>query len=503
MTAFPEIMARGGFDVVIGNPPYVRMEHLKPIKPYLEKHYKVASERSDLYCYFFELGVNLLRPGGRMGYISSSTFFKTGSGEALRRFLLDETTIETVIDFGDLQVFEGVTTYPAVITVRRATAHDDARIRFLALTDTLPANLAAEFLKRGQTMPQARLCAGSWQLEGDALSALRAKLSLGRKTLKEVYGSPLAGIKTGLNEAFVVDRATRDAIIRADAASSPLFKPFLEGKDLQRWRVESQDLWIIYVPKNNVDINQYPAVRAHLETYRLALEKRATKQAWFELQQAQAAYVPSFESRKAYFPEFALTSQFSLESEPFYCSNKCYFVAGASHADVALLNSKCSWFFFLGLSTAIRNGWREQRGEYVERLPIPAIDAHFHGVLAALGERCRLIAESRRDLIGTFGHEILRDLAPGGLTLKLPGVLQNWPLLDFAAFRAAVKKHFKRDIPQAERNDWEAKLMAGAKRVAELTAEIRAAEREIDQIVYHLFDLTPDEVALIEASVAQ
>ena len=160
-------------------------------------------------------------------------------------------------------------------------------------------------------------------------------------------------------------------------------------------------------------------------------------------------------------------------------------------------------FFFLGLSTAIRNGWREQRGEYVERLPIPAIDDHFRGALSALGERCRLAAESRRDLIGTFGHEILRDLALGGLTLKLPGVLQNWPLLDFAAFRATVKKHFKQDIPQAECNDWEAKVMAGAKRVAELTAEIRAAEREIDQIVYCLFDLTPDEVALIEASVAQ
>ena len=238
-----------------------------------------------------------------------------------------------------------------------------------------------------------------------------------------------------------------------------------------------------------------------METFQPLLESRATKQAWFELQQAQAAYIPCFESCKAYFPEFALTAQFSLESEAFYCSNKCYFVAGASHADVALFNSKCLWFFFLGLSTAIRNGWREQRGEYVERLPIPIISEHCRDELCALGERCRVAAETRRDLMKLVSHEILRDLAPGGLTSKLPGVLQDWPSLDFAAFRAAVKKHFKQDVPQAERNDWEAKLIAGAKRVVELTAEIKAAEHEIDQIVYRLFDLTPDEVALIEASV--
>ena len=147
-------------------------------------------------------------------------------------------------------------------------------------------------------MPQARLGAGSWQLERDALSALRAKLSLGRKTLKEVYGSPLYGIKTGLNEAFVVDSSTRAALIRSDARSADLLKPFLEGKDLQKWRVESNGLWIIYIPKNAVDIDRYPAIRTHLEKYRDALEKRATKQAWFELQQAQAAYVEAMQQPK-------------------------------------------------------------------------------------------------------------------------------------------------------------------------------------------------------------
>ncbi|MFZ0571797.1 MAG: DNA methyltransferase, partial [Rhodomicrobium sp.] len=103
--AFPEVFARGGFDVVIGNPPYVRMEYLKAFKPYLEKAYTVAADRTDLYAYFFEKGVRLLKDGGRLGYISSSTFFRTGSGENLRTFLSDGVGVESVVDFGDLQLF--------------------------------------------------------------------------------------------------------------------------------------------------------------------------------------------------------------------------------------------------------------------------------------------------------------------------------------------------------------------------------------------------------------
>ena len=215
----------------------------------------------------------------------------------------------------------------------------------------------------------------------------------------------------------------------------------------------------------------------------------------------RAAYVPQFESCKAYFPEFALSAQFSLESSPFYCGNKCYFVPAAAHAEIALFNSKTLWFFFLGLSTSIRNGWREQRGDYLERLPIPLITSADRAALEARGRICHTASEERREVIKQFGHEVLRDLASSGSTSKRPGVLQDWAPLDFAGFTAAVKKHFKQDIPLNDRNAWEAKLKTGAARVAELTTQIKRAEREIDQIVYRLFDLTPDEIALIEVAV--
>lgn len=118
-TTFKEILGKGGFDVVLGNPPYVRMEILKPWKPFLSANYAVAAERADLYAYFYEIGLRLLKPAGGLGYISSSTFFKTAAGEPLRRYLLKHAALQAVVDFGDLQVFEGVTTYPAIVCLQK------------------------------------------------------------------------------------------------------------------------------------------------------------------------------------------------------------------------------------------------------------------------------------------------------------------------------------------------------------------------------------------------
>ncbi len=370
-SAFPEVTTRGGFDVVIGNPPYVRMEHLKPIKPYLSEHYVVADDRTDLYAYFFEKGVQILKPGGRLGYISSSTFFKTGSGENLRTFLGDGVGIEDVIDFGDVQVFEGVTTYPAILTLRKGERGDEGDLRFLGVTDRAPEDLGRDFTRRAVTMPRARLGKGSWQFEDDALAALRAKIVVGRRTLGEVYGAPLYGIKTGLNEAFVIDRATRDALVARDPRSADLLKPFLKGENIKRWRIESDDLYLINTPKGQVDIEAYTAVRDWLAPFKDALEKRATKQEWWELQQAQVAYQDRLAGLKISYPHFQNRRMFSAERSGAFSNDKSYFIAADDDALLAYLNSSAAWFLLTSLSPAVQNGWHEMRVQYVEQLTIP------------------------------------------------------------------------------------------------------------------------------------
>jgi type I restriction-modification system DNA methylase subunit len=500
--SFPDVFAAGGFDVVLGNPPYVRMERLKPVKPYLQERYAVASDRADLYCYFYELGLSLLKPGGRLGYISSSTFFKTGSGEPLRRHLLGYAQIHALVDFGDIQVFEGVTTYPAIVVLDRCAApNPGAPIHFLALGTAMPESLAAEYRQHASEMPQSQLGIDAWRLENDALAQLRGKLTRGHRTLKEAYAAPLYGIKTGLNGAFVVDRATRDRLVSEDPRSADLLKPFLEGKDLKKWRIEPRDLWLIYIPKNRIDIDDYPAIKRHLLPFRDKLEKRATKQAWFELQQAQEAYAPKMSAPKLIYGHFSPEPLFSYDPDGFYSNDKSYIVPNGDWFALALLNSNALWWFLSRLAPAVRGGFHEVRVQYVETLPIPNADADTRARLTALAESAQRAAESRRDLKTGFRRRILTDLAPTGA--RLNAKLADWATLDFKPFHDEVKKLFKQPIPLAERDAWQGRFEADLQQVLALTAEIAQLERAIDAEVYALFRLTPEEIALIENDIAK
>ncbi|MBI1867561.1 MAG: N-6 DNA methylase [Methylocystis sp.] len=497
--AFPHVFERGGFDVVIGNPPYVRMELVKAVKPYLEQHYVVAADRADLYAYFFERGVGLLKTGGRLGFISSSTFFRTGSGENLRKFLTDGVRIENVVDFGDLQVFDGVTTYPAILSLRKGAAPTSDEIAYLTLRDELPKELGRAFDEGARKMPRARLGAGSWRFEDEPLARLRDKIARGRKTLGEVYGAPLYGIKTGLNEAFVIDTATRDRIVKADKKSAQVLKPFLRGENVKRWRVEPEGLWLINTPKGKVDIDKYPAIRDWLLPFKPELEKRATKQEWWELQQAQASYHQKMEAPKLVWSHFQSDASFCLEPSSAFLNNKCFFLPSSDPILCALLNSRLFWAQLRAYARIKRGGYIEAEAQYVEQLPVPAMAAPARKRLAALGQTCTDAARARYDIQSAVRRRILDLSSPE--RAKLTGKLEEWQELDFASFRAEVKRAFRAEIPVKERGEWEAYLADNRAHVVALSDQIASAEREIDAIVYALFDLTPEEIALLEASL--
>ena len=343
-----------------------------------------------------------------------------------------------------------------------------------------------------------RIRAGSWELENPALRALRDKIKKGRKTLKEVYGSPLYGIKTGLNAAFVIDNATKERLCAQDPKSADLLKPFLEGKDLKRWRAEPRGLWLIYIPKNRINIDDYPAIRDWLLPFKDQLEKRATKQEWFELQQAQEAYLPYFEGAKVLYPEFCNVPQFQLEDGHF-TNNKCYFIGSDDAWLAAFLNSKVAWFTITGNSVPVRGGFHQMHSQFVEQAVIPKISAEQKTDLEGLTNSCQTAAQKRLALQTALTRR-LPDLCPPGREPKLTNKLKEWwTLPDFAAFRAEVKKVFKADIPLADRSDWEDWINRDRAEIARLTAEIAQAEAQIDSIVYDLFDLTEDEIALLES----
>lgn len=514
-TAFPDIFAEGGFDIVLGNPPYVRQEFLGTMKPYLKDRFEVYHGVADLYCYFFERGLRLLKQGGRLGYISSSTFFKTSSGQPLRNFLRKKATLETVVDFGDLQVFEGVTTYAAILTIRRE-APSSAHATCFWNVDALPeANFRATFEKTAEKYPQAGLSADSWELESPVLKALREKIVTGKESLKVKYGSALYGIKTGRNEAFIIDRSARDKLISEDAKSAEVLKPWLEGKDLKRWRAETRDLWIILFEKGwtnsrfgNGDeaahwqnlSKTYPAICRILEPYSEVCRKRTDKgDYWWELRACD--YYEAFENPKIVYKDIASSTPFFIDEENNYLANTGYFLPVAQWNLLAYLNSTVFWFCYLSMSSQIRGGFVRFFSIFLEKMPVPSANSEQNSELAALAKACQIAAKKRYDLRQAISRRI-PDLSPSGVDLKLTTKLKEWwELPDFAAFQAEVKKCLKSEIPLKERNEWEDWIANNKAEIARLTAEIKSNEDSINTIVYELFDLTPDEIILLEENI--
>ena len=211
-----------GFDVVLGNPPYIRQDLLGAIKPHLEKSYRTYHGMADIYVYFFERGLHALKPGGRLGFIVANKWLKAGYGEPLRRLLAKETRIESLVDFSDAPIFPDADTFPCVVTMVKPGNDMDARDHALEVT-TFPRELLhtisiPEYIARHRyPVPQRRLGGDGWSLEKPEADALLQRIRAKGTPLAEYTGArPCYGIKTGLNDAFLIDTATKERLTRQD-----------------------------------------------------------------------------------------------------------------------------------------------------------------------------------------------------------------------------------------------------------------------------------------------
>ena len=501
--AFPEVFAEGGFDICLGNPPYVRMERIKPMKPYLRRRYEVVADRADLYTYFFERGLRLLKPGGRLGYISSSSFFKARFGTALRRYLRTSVSIETVVEFGDHAIFDGVATYPVIMVICKDLPGIDQSVRFHEFDAPPDGEFSVDFDVLSEALPQVTLSDGSWQFEGHSLRSLRDKIRGGGTPMEQAFGLPRYGVKTGRNEAFCVNTATRDALIAADPKSAELLKPLAVGDDCDRWVIETGHRWLIYTPRNLPNIDNYPAIKNYLSDYRTSLEKRATTQEWFQLQQSQSRYIGEFNSSKIIYPEMSQGQKYSIATESLYINNKAFYIPREDFGLLAFLNSRLCWFFLGGVASPLRGGvWRlELREEYIRQIPVPETVIVGTSDLAPLAIVASEAANERLQQQRQFRRRI-PDLFPEGVQPKLNTKLRKWWLLpDFSAFSNAVKAQYNVHLPPKLANEWEDFFTEQKAKIDRLSAKVCAAETDIDQRVYALFDITRDEIALLEDSI--
>ncbi len=385
-----------GFDVVIGNPPYVRHEKIKDQKPALLQAYGKGffSGTSDLYVYFFKRGLEVLNAGGVLSYICSNKYFRSGYGENLRKHLLEKTRLRQIIDFGDAPVFTAIA-YPSILVAQNQKPNKQDTMRVLSWNQADDINNFREIVEtQSFTMPQSSLKLDSWRIErGDVLQLLEKLKAAGTPLGEYVGGRFYYGIKTGFNEAFVVDKTTRDDLIKQHPSSKEILKPFLRGRDVKRWKVNNPELWLLFIPwhfplHNDPSIvgasekaekafqKQYPAIYKHLLKFKSELENRNQAETgiyyeWYALQRAAATYWKEFETTKIIYPDIYAHQSFAWDTEKFYSTNTNYFIPTTEKWLTGLLNSRpVEWFYGL-TSNSIQGGFLRAFSDYMKLIPIP------------------------------------------------------------------------------------------------------------------------------------
>lgn len=394
-----------GFDIVIGNPPYVRQEAIKEQKAELKPHYPHSySGMADLYVYFYERSFQLLKPGGALSFITSNKWFRARYGQDLRQYMATHTELRQIIDFGDEDVFDALA-YPTIViaTLRdKAVAADKARndVRVLNWDGTNANHQVIDFpevfAREGFAVPQRALKVGGWQLEPPTQRLLLERLRMAGKPLGEYCGSRFyRGVLTGLNEAFVIDAEKQPEVfaqLRADPKSAPLLHPFLRGKDIKRWNVEFADQYLIKIessenvnhPWSGLEPAKAEAVfaKAHPTAYAwLTADDRREKliertdQGKYFWELRSCAYWDLFGQTKIIYPDIYLHQSLAWDESGKYCANTGYFIPTEEKWLVGLLNSTvCEWFYDQ-ISTRMQGGYLRAFTDKMKALPVPVVDA--------------------------------------------------------------------------------------------------------------------------------
>ncbi|MFN3263290.1 MAG: Eco57I restriction-modification methylase domain-containing protein [Aquificaceae bacterium] len=441
------------FDAVIGNPPYIRHKNLsQDYKQRLSEVYgSLFDSTQDIYCYFFYRGLELLKDGGYLAYITSNKWFRAEYGRNLRLLLKDYQVLE-LIDLAGLKVFHGVSVDPAITILRKTPPEESHKVRILkAGQEEDIEDLHRAMEEKGFRQEQSEVFTEhTVLLEDDRVLALKGKIESKGKPLKEWDVKIYRGVLTGFNEAFIIDTATREKILanckdeEERKRTEQIIKPVLRGRDIGRYYYKWAGLWLIGTfPVLKLDIENYPALKKYfLENFDIRqLEqsgkkypelgfnaRKKTSNKWFETQD-NIAYYPEFEKEKVVWQRVSSSQKFTLVEPGIYCEATTHFITGKNLLYLlGILNSKVFGFAFYRfyMGGGIEG---EIKGEFIGRFPIPPIT-----------DQNKPIVQKIEDLVSQILQ--IKEQDPSADTTKL--------------------------------------------------------EKQVDQLVYELYELTEEEIELIE-----
>jgi len=389
---------RSGFDIVLGNPPYVRHSEIKDedkINLKKQDRYKLFTGTPDLYVYFYHRSVTLLKPGGTLAFITSNKWYRAGYGASLRDWMNKNTLLRRIIDFGDAPVFTALAYPTIVIASHRAGPVKEPAASDIALALNWQRGMDTEkfpevFAEEAFAVPQTSLKSSGWQLEETSGRDLLARvLAVGEPLNVWCKRRFYRGITTGLNEAYIIDGSKRKELIVADPKCREIIKPCLRGRDVKRWRVADTDYWMIKIESSEnkkhkwselpeqeawkVFAKEHPSVAAYFgaEPMRSSLVSRQDQGRYFwELR--SCGFWPAFNEPKVFMPSIERDVKYAPVLGEVYGNNKTHFVVTDRWAYLSsVLNSTVSWWFTQQVFTTKQGGYFEFIPQFVGQIPIP------------------------------------------------------------------------------------------------------------------------------------
>lgn len=514
---FPQVFEKGGFDVVIGNPPYVRKQGLVENYPkfciYYEDKYKSATANYDIYALFMERSFDIINPNGIVSYILPHKFLVTDFGIGLRNFFKEKTAVQSILHFGSEMVFADAATYTCIINMDK-TAKDKVYFKKLK-----PFDITHSF--DWDYMLYKNLDEQNWDLQSQKIFDLIEKLKQQPFTVGDVFGSIFQGIATSLDAVYVFEGIDKGNYFEAYNAKydyhfeieKELVKPFIKGNEVSKYEPLDNQYYVFFpyekdgkgVTEEYIKTN-LPKTYAYLQHFET--EIRGREKGRMDIEEGWFLYIYPKSLTRFPFPKI-MSREISLgcnmtydEKGEFYHNTKVYsFVKNEKFAVddkfyLGILNSQLMWFFLKNTGSEYRGGYFVFKTNYLKPFPLPAIPENPNVMI----DKVNAILSLHKDLQAVsvkFIRTLQRKFAEPLQTLSKK--LETWYALSFADFIKDLQKK-KIKLSLAEEAEWEDYFLSEQAKALALQTQIEQTDQAIDQMVYALYCLSESEIAIVEAA---
>ena len=439
--------------------------------------------------------MKLLKSNGIFGFISN-TFDKTSVGKSLRKYIAEKTKIEKYIDFTEVQIFEGATTYPVILILSKDKS-ENPEFEYRKIPHKMQGNVQIGVAQK-ISVKQSSLKSDSWSFQNSEIVSVMQKIKA-NKTVSEQFGKCYRGLLTGLNEAYFIDGETKEKLINEDSSSAQIIKKVFEGKDLSKWYSMPIEKYVLEVHNGYgeipaIDIENYPAVKNHLDNFHPKLENRYDKgKTPYNLR--NCAYQNLFEMPKIIWGNLQSSNKFSFDETGTIISAPCCMLPTDNKALLAILNSKLVWLFLTSICVVRSGGFIEVKPQYFEQIPVPNLaDSKFSSSQSQLSALVDKMLSLNSDLQKKTSNFL--KVAKETFNIEKPSAkLETFYDLTFEEFI----KELKQKITPKIKLEWLELFEEQKAALQKLKKEIATTDRQINSLVYKLYGLTDEEIKIVES----